>query len=1101
MKKLLSITLTLCLLLTLAAALAAPAAAEEGEGDWWVIYPAFYYIPDTEHDEYSLCGYEYTADGFHTIPTYAWNFEIPVLSVQTKNKIDLKQGVYLEVRIDEFTYSGEKKCFNLNIWNYIGFTPGATGQDYGSGVQGMIYPTDSPDKDDPTKPGSISAASWYTEQFTEAGSSEFAEAQNKTTADGKPILCLTLTWDGTTYALDINGAKAPQAVIDYMNAEWGGEDSQARLGFYTRAASKGDTAEITITKFGTSKETATTPKGTDSCEPYSPYPKLAPIADPSTVPVNKPAVFLNADNEGSDTGNAPTGYLGWGYTFNEDHSIHIEAERPSQSTGRFRVKYDVSYDIADFPVALAMMRNYCVCANRDGSCDLKESATYQIRVGDINLDTDSYTTEAIEISPRTYPVGDDTYLYFYADFSKLFDEPLKGRIHQIEMTVNDIDRKNYKANEFDLLFIAFFRSVEEAEAYAMEHILSYPGAYPFDDSSEKPTESESTEPTEVTEADTGSTESITESSTARETEAKAQDGCTSALGYGVSALIAVAAACVLLLLRKRKSKKCFSFALALCMLLPLAAGMTVPVSAAEGQWTVRGSAEEYREGFDGERRSLPGYEYTADGFHTIPSDAWRYTNPYISIQSKNKIDLKKGVYWEIRVDDFMFGGDNWLSLHIWDSVGFYINSSGYGEGVQTKIRGKSGEKISRIYWDSELELASELSYFTEEKNKTTEKGLPILCFTLTWDGTSYALDINGAECPPRIIEYMNEKWGGKDSMAYLGIDAHRYPEGTSAELTITKFGTSKETATTPTGDDSKAPTNEFIPIAEPADPDTVPLNQPALFLTGDRESSDTKNKVLDASFSIDRINEDGSVHVLVPPPNLSGIGALFMVKNQVTYKLEDFPVALTLTRNFCSCGYAGESCDALEQGYYHILPNEMTETAGIYLTDILEMSYDPYYIGKDSYLYFYCDFSKEFADFPDQFEDPLQERINGIQFSVRGIDQEIKGANEFDVMFTAFFRTIEEAEAFVEAYLTNLGWEEESEGITETTTEPTTESETIPYINVPVGTERPDETTRETESATEVKEQGGCVSAVGCGTIAIVTTIMGCCMVFRKKKE
>ena len=50
----------------------------------------------------------------------------------------------------------------------------------------------------------------------------------KNDEEGRILLTLVITWDGSTYSVTINDAAAPQAVIDYMNQKWGGNDSEAQ---------------------------------------------------------------------------------------------------------------------------------------------------------------------------------------------------------------------------------------------------------------------------------------------------------------------------------------------------------------------------------------------------------------------------------------------------------------------------------------------------------------------------------------------------------------------------------------------------------------------------------------------------------------------------------------------------------------------------------------------------------------------------------------------------------------------------------------------------------------------------------------------------------
>ncbi len=563
MKKILSIALALTMLLSLAAVLAVPTAAIDG--DWHVVYGADYYQPDYADEEPSLCGWEYTDRGFHTIPTGAWESGTPYLTVQTKNKVDLKEGVYFEVVIDNFTYAGDK-WFNMHVWDSVSLSPGSNDTKYGTGIMNLFRPGNSPDAEDLTKPGAISNASWYHTAFTGAGSSSVVAEKNNTTEDGKPIMAMTITWDGSSYALDINGAAAPQACIDFMNQKWGGNDSEAYIGITIQNSTKGGTAELTVTKFGTNKDSATIPMGDDSAEPINNNIPVAEIADPSTVPANEPAILMNMDRENSDLKNKinPSNAT---YTINEDFSAHLIAEASGVTVGSFSVKNEISYDIADFPVCIALTKNFCTCGNEDGSCDAFETAHYYIFAGDVLAAQNEWHTSVLDMSYNSYDVKNadgetDTYLYFFCDFSEEFAEPMSGRINGVRLDVAGLDpAATDGSNTFDFMFLAFFRTVEEAEAYVVDYVTNLgwtegedtteePTTEPETNKEEATTEKPADDKEEATTEDKGG-EATTEKK-ADETEKPAEGGCASVIGFSaIASVVAVSAAGVVTFRKKR----------------------------------------------------------------------------------------------------------------------------------------------------------------------------------------------------------------------------------------------------------------------------------------------------------------------------------------------------------------------------------------------------------------------------------------------------------------------------------------------------------------------------------------------------------------------
>ena len=112
------------------------------------------------------------------------------------------------------------------------------------------------------------------------------------------------------------------------------------------------------------------------------------------------------------------------------------------------------------------------------------------------------------------------------------------------------------------------------------------------------------------------------------------------------------------------------------------------------------------------------------------------------------------------------------------------------------------------------------------------------------------------------------------------------------------------------------------------------------------------------------------------------------------------------------------------------------------------------------------------------------------------------GANEFEVVMQCFFRTVEDAEAYVEAYLADKGWvkEEVADDPTDTETDP---QETEPQETEPQET---DPVTQDTDNQTDAgnaddNASGGCFGTVGFGAIAIVAVAATAGYITFKKKD
>ncbi|MBQ8408544.1 MAG: hypothetical protein IJY39_06720 [Clostridia bacterium] len=104
-------------------------------------------------------------------------------------------------------------------------------------------------------------------------------------------------------------------------------------------------------------------------------------------------------------------------------------------------------------------------------------------------------------------------------------------------------------------------------------------------------------------------------------------------------------------------KKIFSTILVAALMLSMLSALAiVPTSAIDGDWIVYSKADHYMDDYEGDIMSIPGYEYTDDGLKVIPAD-WRDFTPGAGVQTKEKVDIKEGVYMEVRVDEFSNNSD------------------------------------------------------------------------------------------------------------------------------------------------------------------------------------------------------------------------------------------------------------------------------------------------------------------------------------------------------------------------------------------------------------------------------------------------------------
>lgn len=564
-------------------------------------------------------------------------------------------------------------------------------------------------------------------------------------------------------------------------------------------------------------------------------------------------------------------------------------------------------------------------------------------------------------------------------------------------------------------------------------------------------------------------------------------------------------------------KKIISVAIVVAMLLSLLCVFAaIPASAAvEGMWNVYSVAGDYYldDKEDDEFAAVPGYEYTDEGLRVIPAD-WTEKSPKVGVHTKDVVDLKEGVYFEVRIDDFTYSaGDKWFSISVADkpyAAPGNTNVAKYGESMTTLIRPDDNGKIAAVEWRyGAFQWSDRTSMTTPDEEKYDENGKPILALTITWDGTTYAMDINGAPAPDTTIAYMNEHYANGE--AYVGINLMNTTKGGTAACTILKFGTSKDDAETPVGEDSAAPTPwKGDPIAEIADPSTVPAGQPAIYMNGSRALSDSKSSTgRNGTDETIKLNEDGTVHYTA---RSSYVEISFAPKNEISYSIDDFPVIMALTKNFCTCTEVDE-CMAFESADMYVITGEFIGADDKHKASEINLCYDPIFKDGDSYLYFYVDTSED-------INWDAEGRFNGARLDLNDIVLDTPGRNGFDVCFMALFRSVEEAEAYV---LNWIGVEEEDEtdapAVGDETDAPVGGDETDApagdETDAPAGNETDapadDETNAPAGNETQTPDKGddnnkgeanvpttgddttggGCGSFVGFGAIAVIALIAG----------
>ncbi len=527
-----------------------------------------------------------------------------------------------------------------------------------------------------------------------------------------------------------------------------------------------------------------------------------------------------------------------------------------------------------------------------------------------------------------------------------------------------------------------------------------------------------------------------------------------------------------------KMRKILAVLIAAVMVLSMIPAMAVSTSAVdvEGDWITCRSANDYdEEQEDGSYKPAPGYEYTDDGFQTIAAD---YTNtmPYFHVMSREAKSLQDGLYMEVRVDDFDYKG--WLAFTLWDSSNFSIlDTGGFGSGWSSLIHGTGTGAAGTASSHTVLEDGNDLG---ENSFQTTlgdvsitptldENGKEIYTLEVNYDGSQYNVLVCGqlvAGC--KDITTLFDKLSPTGDF-YIGIGMFTPTTGGTAGLSILKFGTCKEDATTPVGSDRAEPEINANVFAEMMPADGVESGKPAIFYNAAEYSAPQVanaevSALGDNAFRFTSRTED--------------LYFRWVIKNTYSYDAGDFPVVAFMLRSYDASGGAVYYCsgDVMAATAEHMI------SWGLWDEGCLE------YEGEDGVYY-----NMVVVDLTDQWQD----RINLIRFDFFDLDIDDEDYATFDFCWAGTFRSVEEAQAYTEVWATenNLGaLEEETEEPTDAPTEELTEVPTDAETQGEAKTEAP----AATDPVTDPDADQGCASVVT-ASAAVVLTAVAAAFVLKKK--
>lgn len=475
-------------------------------------------------------------------------------------------------------------------------------------------------------------------------------------------------------------------------------------------------------------------------------------------------------------------------------------------------------------------------------------------------------------------------------------------------------------------------------------------------------------------------------------------------------------------------KKVLALIVALMMIVSMIPVMAITTSAANvpGDWTTWRSAGGYKEPDPGEEPSYcpaPGYEYTDEGFHMISADYTGHT-PFGTIQSKEPVPVKDGVYMELRVDQYPYGGekgtdDHWICFSLWDSAKIAPgNTTEYGQGwlalVRTPGEGGGGSAqsfVSKSAGNGTFGHQGDVSITPE----LDENGKEIYTFEVVWDGSNYNIAICGVavQGAANIASHLNEV--NPNGEFYVGVTFHSGAAAQPIEATMLKFGTSKDTAETPVGNDSAKPEeNPSVPV-DIIDSATIEANKPCLLL----DAQETSCKISSMGTQGMTLTAQGDNAIRLDVHALPGFHTWGM-KRTLSYEAADFPVIAVFYHDpneifeSCTLRYAAGNVMAADDVH-------------IFNYSIYDENYDNNVIVYDEDEYYKCviiDLREYLGE--EMFAEAWTGRINNLRFDYGSMytmgDPE---TDFFFIQYAGIFRSVEEAAIYANEYAVAQGIVEE----------------------------------------------------------------------------
>ncbi len=590
---------------------------------------------------------------------------------------------------------------------------------------------------------------------------------------------------------------------------------------------------------------------------------------------------------------------------------------------------------------------------------------------------------------------------------------------------------------------------------------------------------------------------------------------------------------------KKKMKKFLSLILALTMIVTCFAVFTITTSAAQGDWEVYGDVGDHDEDTpELGKGSIPGKTYTDNGLELdVPEGLWQDFTPWAKFETREAVDLKQGFYLKVRVDDFSYdAGDLWHAFsirkypHLEDMAAVAEDlgmTAAYNPGFQASIRLNSDHTI-RPGWNvpyNKDEATAQIVQFTtapdgDWDNDVDENGCPTYTFQITYDETAgYSAFINGNLLSQNVMDALRPAIDGNNGLMYVSFLAQNNKKGGVVDFTILEYGTSPDDCDKPQGDDNTEPVQRYLSF-ECEDADSVEAGAPAITLKGKEEGvfawiSTNGNSIY---------NDDDSVTATFP--DASSVWVFGSVDFETNYDIKDFPVAIVITKNLCTCQYEDRDwdmdidaddafCECAEAAGVEVMAGDVMAVGGKQVAATLGVTDGGVFKDADgnSYNYFIIDHSEIVLN------DGFTGRIHGFRFDVKNLkvnDPNVSGRNTFTVMEADYFRSVDEADAYFKAMMATLGATQEVDDPVdppvESGDETTDGGDVEPPVNettdggdveppVETNDQQTNKPTTPTETDPPKAEMGGCGSVVGVGAIAVVALAAAGLVSFKKKED